>query len=189
VEEDFFDELLESQMSVEVLFNKISVESLELFSNYDENYKSDFIDILITNICDLVERDVSKEQLENCRNDLKLSYITNGVITGMNFFTRRVREVIEELKQKYFASNGPIGMKRTIEREYVLELLKSIDFREIDESMIFMFKMYQATQSRIYESLGQAIINIMDTSYLFVLAEIFLVGLAYPLFLAYNYNS
>ncbi len=47
-------------MSVEVLFNKISAESLELFSNYDENYKSDFIDILITNICDLVERDVSK---------------------------------------------------------------------------------------------------------------------------------
>jgi hypothetical protein len=108
----------------------------------------------------------------------------------MNFFTRRVREVIEELKQNYFASNGPYnGMKRTIEREYVLELLKSIDFREIDESMIFMFKMYQATQSRIYESLGQAIINIMDTSYLLVMVEIFLLGLAYPLFLAYNYNS
>jgi hypothetical protein len=72
----------------------------------------------------------------------------------MNFFTRRVRGVIEELKLKYFASNGSYGMKRTVEREYVLDLLKSVDFREIDESMIFMFKMYQATQSRIYESLG-----------------------------------
>ena len=63
VEEEFFDELLESQLSVEVLFNKISVESLDLFSNYDENYKSDFIEILITNTCDLVEGEVSAEQL------------------------------------------------------------------------------------------------------------------------------
>jgi hypothetical protein len=101
-------------MSVEVLFNKISVESLEVFSNYDENYKSDFIEILITNICDQVEGDVSMQQLKNCRDDLKLGYITNGVITGMNFFTRRVREVVEELKQNYFASSGPNGMERSL---------------------------------------------------------------------------
>lgn len=63
VEEEFFDELLESQLSVEVLFNKISVESLDLFSNYDENYKSDFIELLIKNTCDLVEEQVSAEQL------------------------------------------------------------------------------------------------------------------------------
>ena len=43
---------------MEVLFNKISVESLDLFSNYDENYKSDFIELLIRNTCDLVEGEV-----------------------------------------------------------------------------------------------------------------------------------
>lgn len=39
LEADFFDQLLESQENTEVIFNKISVESLELFSNYDPDYK------------------------------------------------------------------------------------------------------------------------------------------------------
>jgi hypothetical protein len=68
----------------------------------------------------------------------------------MNFFTRRVRELIEELKLKYYSSTEKHSNIKSIDKEYILETLKSIDFREIDESLIFMFKMYQATQSRIY---------------------------------------
>ena len=55
--------------------------------------------------------------------------------------------------------------------------------------MIFMFKMYQATQARIYGSLGKAIINILANSYWVVVLEAAAVGLLYPLFLLYNFKK
>lgn len=60
---EFFEDFLESQQSIEVIFNKISVESLDLFSNYDETYKTDFINLLVKDICELIKNDVDPKQL------------------------------------------------------------------------------------------------------------------------------
>lgn len=60
---EFFEDFLESQQSIEVIFNKISVESLDLFSNYDETYKTDFINLLVKDICELIKDDIDPKQL------------------------------------------------------------------------------------------------------------------------------
>jgi len=51
VDSTFFDSLLSSQQSSQVLFNEIAVQSLDLFSNYDESYTQDFIQLLVENVC------------------------------------------------------------------------------------------------------------------------------------------
>lgn len=79
--------------------------------------------------------------------------MNNGVITGMNFFTRRIKNLIYELKNKFYSTYEQMKSLSPKKKSYIQNLFNSLDFREIDQSLFFMFKMYQATQARIYESL------------------------------------
>ncbi len=55
VESIFFDNLLKSQQNSEVIFNQISVQSLELFPNFDSSYTKEFIELLINKTCELTK--------------------------------------------------------------------------------------------------------------------------------------
>lgn len=71
----------------------------------------------------------------------------------MNFFTRRIKNLIYELKNKFYSTYEQMKSLSPKKKSYIQNLFNSLDFREIDQSLFFMFKMYQATQARIYESL------------------------------------
>ncbi len=90
-------------------------------------------------------------QYDKCKTYFEIYMIDNGVITAMNFFTRKVKEKIIECKDKFISFKNKITNET--EKAKIVDSFKEIDFREIDESIIYMFKMYQSTQSRIYLSL------------------------------------
>lgn len=113
--------------------------------------------------------------------------ISDGVIMGMNFFTRKIKETVLAFKDKF-----SIEKKPSIEEEdevKMVETFRGLDFREIDESIIFMFKMYQATQSRIYLSLEKTIVSLIWFSVIIVAIEVTIIGLSYPVVLIMNYNN
>ena len=139
---------MESQQSSDVIFARISVKSLTLFSNYDDTYKGEFIDLLINDTCKLTQSVLSDYQNNKCKYFFSNSILQNGVIMGMNFFTRKVRETIMMLKQQ-IRDEGQNGSAK-VDLQSMKALFASRDFRELDEWIIFMFKMYQV---RIYKSL------------------------------------
>lgn len=63
------------------------------------------------------------------------------------------------------------------------------EFKEIDESIFYMFKLYQGTQSKIYGSLETTIVSTMDMCLLLVMMEIAVIGVLYPLSLIKNYRQ
>lgn len=106
---------------------------------------------------------------------------------GMNFFTRKIKETVLAFKDKF-----SIEKKPSIQEEdelKMVETFRELDFREIDESIIFMFKMYQATQSRIYLSLEKTIVSLIWFSVIIVAIEVTIIGLSYPVVLIMNYNN
>ena len=63
------------------------------------------------------------------------------------------------------------------------------EFKEIDESIFYMFKLYQGTQSKIYGSLETTIVSTMEMCLVLVMIEIVVIGFLYPLSLIFNYNQ
>lgn len=51
-----------------------------------------------------------------------------------------------------------------------------------------MFKLFQATQSKIYESLEKTIVSTLGVCLGIILIEIFIFGIIYPLTLLMNYR-
>ena len=97
--------------------------------------------MLVDSVCDLIKGDVPDELVRKCETQLSLEVLERGVVIGMNFFQRSVLEAI------YSDADG------TLMKEDFL----SVELRNIDYSIFFMFKIYQATQARIFISLDEAL--------------------------------
>jgi len=93
-----------------------------------------------------------------CSADLKLNLLDGGIMISMNFFQRQVWEALEGLKLQY---NAGVEAKNSTGGDYFLQL----DFQEVDRMQIFMFKIYQLTQSICYVSYT-VIINSLTQTYL-----------------------
>ena len=97
--------------------------------------------MLVDSVCDLIKGDVPDELVQKCESELSLEVLERGLVIGMNFFQRSVLDAI------YSEAEGTL-MK---------EDFRSVEFQNIDYSIFFMFKIYQATQARIFISLDQAL--------------------------------
>ena len=71
---------------------------MQLFSKYDPNYESDFINLLIDNICDIVDKNITEFQRWQCKFELYESTIDLGVVGGMNQFYRQVQNSLNMMK-------------------------------------------------------------------------------------------
>ena len=99
--------------------------------------------MLVDSVCDLIKGDVPDELVWKCETELSLEVLERGLVIGMNFFQRSVLDAIYS------------DADRTLMKEDFL----SVEFRNIDYSIFFMFKIYQATQARIFVSLEAALDN------------------------------
>lgn len=135
----------------------------------------------------MAAKDIDPLQYDKCKTYFEIYMIDNGVITAMNFFTRKVKEKIIECKNKFISFKNKI-INET-EKTKIVDSFKELDFREIDESIIYMFKMYQATQSRIYLSLEKTIKSLLDFAAIIVVAELIIIGLGYPIVLFLNLRN
>ena len=97
--------------------------------------------LLVDSVCDLIKGDVPDELVQKCESELSLEVLERGLVIGMNFFQRSVLDAIYS------------DADRTLMKEDFL----SVEFRNIDYSIFFMFKIYQATQTRIFISLDEAL--------------------------------
>ena len=97
--------------------------------------------MLVDSVCDLIKGDVPDELVRKCETELSLEVLERGLVIGMNFFQRSVLDAI------YSDADS------TLMKEDFL----SVEFRNIDYSIFFMFKIYQATQARIFISLDEAL--------------------------------
>ena len=80
-------------------FDRISVESLNLFSNYD-TYKGEFIDLLINDTCKLTQSVLSglpKQQMQIFFSNSPAKWSHHG----NELFTRKVRETIMMLNNRF----------------------------------------------------------------------------------------
>ena len=77
---------------------------------------------------------------------------------GMNFFQRTVLDAIYS------------DISHTLIKEHFL----SVEFQNIDYSIFFMFKIYQAVQARIFISLEEALTNNSNFDFLLFSIQIFI---------------
>jgi hypothetical protein len=85
---------------------------------------------------------ITDYQYEKCILELSNSTLSKGVVAGMVNFQRTLQTQIYSSLNKSYTNQEAI------------EVFNKIDFREIDESLFYMFKLYQATQAQIYLSLN-----------------------------------
>ena len=159
------EELLSHMSQNEVVFNRVATESIKIFESYDEEYAADMVSLLVDDVCELVRGEVPEELVRKCRTEMSLEVLGRGVVIGMNFFQRSVLDAI-------YADIG-----RTLIKEDFL----GVEFRNIDYSIFFMFKIYQATQARIFLSLEAALDNNSRFDYVLfslqILVFAFMIGL------------
>lgn len=62
-----------------------------MFKKYDPTYEKDFIDLLIDNICGIVDKNITDFQRWQCNNELHENLIDLGVVGSMNQFYRQVQ--------------------------------------------------------------------------------------------------
>ena len=105
--------------------------------------------------------------------------ISVGVITGMNFYQRELATALYQFKNNDPATQDP--------EAFFLQNR----FQDIDDSIIYMFKMYQATQQRILISLSVLIQERMKFSLSCIIFEsiIFLSILTAWTFMIVNHKK
>ena len=135
------DELLAHMHQNEVVFNRVATESIRIFESYDEEYAGDMTNLLVDSVCELVRGEVPEELVSKCQTEMSLEVLGRGLVIGMNFFQRSVLDAIYA------------DINHTLIKEDFL----SVEFQNIDYSIFFMFKIYQATQARIFISLEAAL--------------------------------
>ena len=151
------EELIANMKQNEVIFNRVASESIQIFASYDSTYSTDMIHLLTEDVCNLVRRNVPEELVHKCETELSLKLMDRGLVIGMNFFQRIVLDAI-------YADT-----KHELLREDFLK----VEFANIDFSIFFMFKIYQATQARIFISLTQTLEANSTVDYVLFSLQIF----------------
>ena len=70
----------------------------ETLTLYDPQFYGEFYQILVDNVCEQIKDTLNRESYDDCMVLSKKSVIEDGVITYMNYFQRKVRTILEDLK-------------------------------------------------------------------------------------------
>lgn len=122
--------LLQKVKMVEVEFTEVAVGSLQLFAAYDTDYVRRMTVILTESICTLRKDELEADDYDRCLNMEEMQIIRHGVVNGMNAFSRKMENLIEE------------QMKNSDKSK-----VSSYSMAEIDLNLYSMFKVYQKIQS------------------------------------------
>jgi hypothetical protein len=87
---------------------------------------------------------------------------------GMNFFTRKVKNAVIQFENIFLEVKKNSTSTKDL-KPLIFSLLESAEYREIDESLFFMFRIYQATQTRIFSSLNTVIQDMNSNNVLLII--------------------
>ena len=101
-----------------------------MFAAYDTDYVRRMTVILTESICTLRKDELEADDYDRCLNREEMQIIRHGVVNGMNAFSRKMENLIEE------------QMKNSDKSK-----VSSYSMTEIDLNLYSMFKVYQKIQS------------------------------------------
>jgi hypothetical protein len=114
-----------------------------VFSQYDPNYQTTFVNALVTSVCQLSAPYLTPFENQKCVKELTLNILDGGILISMNFFQRNVRTALEDLRGAYITKDGTVPKG---------DYFRQISFIELDKMLIYMFKIYQQTQAATFNS-------------------------------------
>jgi hypothetical protein len=129
----------------EPIFTSKAKESLNIFAGTDPTFDDDFNNLLVQDICSLTSSLFEKWGVDYCRSNFTFSMMELGLVSSMTFFQRNAYSSLMELYSRQAESINKV------------EYFTTDVFRDIDDSLFYMFRLYQATQARMYESLNYSI--------------------------------
>ena len=145
--QEFENKLLESLEQNEVVFNKIALEAMTTFEEDDPKFLEEFSDLLIVDVCELTQQYFVEWEVEKCFNEMHNKMLEEGLMSAMTYFQRIVYQAVFDLK------------KTGVEPE---EYFKKKRFEDLDDYIIYMFKLYQATQARMNDGLVKTLNSRID---------------------------
>lgn len=155
INQSLYDKLIGTLNQTETKFNSVANRLTTIFSTYDPDYQTNFVQSLVTSVCKLSAADLTPFENNKCLKEMTLNILDGGILISMNFFQRSVRTALEDLKLQYMG-NAP---------KYQGDYFRQLDFVELDKMLIYMFKIYQLTQAVTYNSYI-AVIETITTTYL-----------------------
>lgn len=121
-------------------FTKVAKDSVDLFSG-DPTFTKDFNDLLVVDSCKLTAFLFEPWQVYYCINNFTTPILSLGLVSGMTFFQRNAYNALSELLAKQHQNINKTA--------YFMQDV----FTDIDDSIFYMFRLYQATQDRMYKGL------------------------------------
>lgn len=74
------------------MFIQIAIHSLEVFGKFDSNYRTEFTNMLVQDVCLIIENTgLSEEEIKKCRS-MKTSMLQQGIMGAMSIMQRKVVE-------------------------------------------------------------------------------------------------
>ena len=122
----------------EPVFTSKAKESLNIFASTDPAFGVDFNMLLVDDICSLTSWGFEEWGVDYCNFNFTYSIMELGLVNSMVFFQRNAYSALMELYSK---------QKESINK---VDYFTSAVFRDIDDSLFYMFRLYQATQARMY---------------------------------------
>ena len=81
----------------ELIFTERITQSLFTFGDYDDTYLEELSNILVDNLCGLLNMTQIEVVAEKCKAETNLLLVKKGFLHVMNYFQRTVKNTIEEL--------------------------------------------------------------------------------------------
>lgn len=155
-------EIAERLNQTEPVFTQVAKDSIDIFSA-DPTFTSDFNNLLIKDVCQLTAWVFQPWQVLYCMYNFTTPVLQHGLVNSMTFFQRNAFAALTELQAK---------QKQNINKTAYFQ--QSV-FKDIDDSIFYMFRLYQATQARMYQGLTYSVNNslpfldIVNTAAIFIL--------------------
>ena len=141
--QQFEKKLLDSLEQHQVIFNTVALEAMTTFEEDDPKFLEEFSDLLIVDVCQLTQEHFEQWEVYKCFHEMHNKMLEEGLMSSMTYFQRIVYQAVFDLK----AGTEP--------EDY----FKKKRFEDLDDYIIYMFKLYQATQARMNDGLIQTLNN------------------------------
>ena len=114
-----------------------------MFTAIDSSFDNDFTNLLIQDICNLTASQFIPWQVDYCNNGTHFKTLSYGVNSGMNLMDRKTMQAYITLKANSSANAT----------EYFTQNV----YQDLDDYQYYMFRIYQATQTRMFKTMTDSI--------------------------------